>query len=112
MLLQVCEDGVVSFNDTFCNLTYLENSKIPRIIGIWEDFFITETTSIYFTQRDITDNFNNNFLKSYFKVVNYLKSGFGQKVTAFYPTRIFVATWNKVEVNGVSQYITLGLEEL
>ena len=53
MLLQVCEDGVVSFNDIFCNLTYLENSKIPRIIGVWEDFFITKTTSIYFTQRDL-----------------------------------------------------------
>ena len=102
MFFQVCEDGVVSFNDAFCNLTYLENSEIPRIIGVWEDFYITETTSIYFTQRNENNNFKNKFGKSYFKVMHYLQSGFGQIVTGFDPTRIFVATWNNVELNGVS----------
>ena len=100
--IQVCENGLISFEDSddFCDYpTDLKNSTAYLIVGFFgEDIQLHRnrgTPSAFYQERSKHDK-NGCFLESKKKVMEHLQI----KELEFNATHIFVSTWHGIESGG------------
>ena len=106
----MCENGLISFKDHCQYPTILNSSSLPLIVGFWgEDIELNESGSglpySYYDER--SENIGGCFQESKNTLMKYLnKSGFGERLSNFSATNIFVSTWNGIhdETGTVSQF--------
>ena len=98
--IQICKDGVLLFDDIFCDSN---DSDVPRIVGYWGNITLTDSMTVYYDERDETENIDDKFENSVSLVQDYLHWLYQPGDSEFVPTHIFLTTWPRIEVDGVSQ---------
>ena len=99
LLLQICENGLISFNRGFCGINSSQSSP-PLIAGFWGDIDISKTNynlSVFYNEISEESN-THRFNKSKTKINELLNNGINcQNILNFEPTHIFIATWRNVK---------------
>ena len=98
--IQICKDGALLFDDIFCNSN---DSNITRIVGYWGNITLTDSMTVYYDERDETENIDDKFENSVSLVQDYLHRLYQPGDSEFVPTHIFLTTWPRIDVDGVSQ---------
>ena len=108
----MCENGFLAFGSAqnFCDPSNGWRNGIPQLIaGFWGDIDITidpfDVTFNELTQETANNN-DNLFKKSKNHVLQLLNGGFGELTSAFIPTHIFQATWDRVRGNGTGPNVS------
>ena len=99
----MCENGLVSLNHSCENITDIDESNVPLIVGFLGDIIFNEaepTTAIYFEERELNDTEGNGgyaFKEAHFRVMSNLQAGFNESLSGFNATHIFHATWSGIK---------------
>ena len=99
-MFQICENGLISFDRSFCERNSSHSSSPPLIAGFWGDINIDgpknflSIFSIEISEESDTHRFN----KSKKQISRMLNNGINcPSITNFEPTHIFIATWRNVK---------------
>ena len=104
--LQVCENGLLSFEKQYCGEPAEKTSTTPPIIaGFWS--VINNQGGCHISYGEITNSSPiSNLQRSKPQVEHLLHKGFND---TFDPTHIFVATWYHVNGNDTQDNVSLNL---
>ena len=115
--MQISENGVISFErpfpDPFPRTLPLTSSPgtstpPPLIAGFWGDINVPKNGgAIFFIEMN--ERINGRFGRARAHVLNLLREGFGRSMEDFYPTHIFLCTWESVHENnpGVAKRVSI-----
>ena len=107
--IQISENGVISFERPFSDpfpralpLTSTTDGGTstppPLIAGFWGDINVPKNGGAIF-YIEMSERINGRFGNARAKVLNLLREGFGRSMEDFYPTHIFLCTWESVHEN-------------
>ena len=91
-ITQICENGLLSFENNFCSADTEWRSNTPPIIAVLGGDIDKECHVSY---GEITES-TSNFIGLKLHVKRLLQKGFNDTILNFDPTHIFVATWFRV----------------
>ena len=98
-MFQICENGLISFSNSFCQNSYQSPSP-PLIAGFWGDINIDGPKNFLsiFSIEISNESYMHQFDKSKKQILHYLHDGINcPSIINFEPTHIFVATWRAVK---------------
>ena len=118
--LQISENGVISFEkpfpDPFPSPLPLSvpsggtSTPPPLIAGFWGDINVPKNGGAIF-HVEMNNMINGRFGRARAKVLNLLRGGFGHTMEDFFPTHIFLCTWESVHENdpGIAKRVSCQL---
>ena len=96
---KVNANGVISFESPFYqfNPEAFPFDSVPLITPFWDDVNILRYGRIYYRQTDDVPSLG--------MAHDFIAKGFPAEAETFFPTVLFIATWDRVAEYGVSRFV-------